>query len=262
MDLSSDILFIDTSYVIFYRYYSTVTWYNNVHPDTPLDPSKPLPDVFLKKYHKMFEQMVDKLTKMHDVQACNVVFALDCPRETLWRVAHEPSYKATRQEKSKSFNSTIFPYTYDHLLQGRFIVSHKALEADDCIAIIVKHLRTMLKFKKLITVITNDNDYIQLHRHNVHLVNLQDKCLYNRIADVQSYLRIKEIMGDVSDNIPAIGPRIGPKTAEKLAHDAGLLHNRLKSTDVAERYERNKLLINFDNIPKLYADELLASVFP
>ena len=125
----------------------------------------------------------------------------------------------------------------------------------------VRHLRETVRFDNNITVITNDNDYVQLHVHRVHLVNLQGKSLYDRIADVHTYIELKRIMGDVSDNIPAIAPKIGPKTAMTLIQCPEKLQKRLVDTECKRKYELNELLVNFGRIPDDYVHHFIASVF-
>ena len=60
----------------------------------------------------------------------------------------------------------------------------------------------------------------------------------------------KIVAGDKSDNIPSVLPRCGMKTAAKFYENEELFQDRINITDGArERYERNKLIIDFDRIP-------------
>jgi len=241
--------------MVFYKYYALVTWYKMSERNME-DLQKPeLPQDFLEKYKKTFIETVHTWSKRFETPLHNIVFARDCSREDIWRMALYPSYKSTRTDKKNTFNSSIFTYTYNVVLPllkeqcNVHDICVPSLEADDCAALAVKFLRERCRFDKDITIITNDNDYVQLHKYNAKLINLQGKSLYDRIEDVSTYLHLKQIMGDVSDNIVAIAPKVGPKTAMKYTMDATLLQKQLAKPEVLERYRLNKTLVDFDEIP-------------
>jgi 5'-3' exonuclease len=134
------------------------------------------------------------------------------------------------------------------------IISHPHLEADDLIALSVDMLRNEGHVCK-ITIITNDNDYVQLYNRNVDIYNLQYKALKDRISNTDTYLKYKIILGDKSDNIPSIGTgkkRIGDKTAQKLIDDPGIFAQYMKDDEMNARYKLNELLISFEKIPEEY----------
>jgi DNA polymerase-1 len=119
-----------------------------------------------------------------------------------------------------------------------------------------------------ITIITNDNDYIQLmnidrlsdiNQNNVLMIkNLQDKSICDRVnCSSQIYINVKKILGDKSDNIPSITRKCGEKTAFKLASNQDMLNNLLeKDRDAKKQYELNDLLIDFKNIPEEYCCDI------
>lgn len=266
LDLSKNIVLCDTSYMVFYKYYALVTWYKMSERNME-DLQKPeLPVDFLEKYKKTFLETVQSWSKKYNVPLQNIVFVRDCAREEIWRMALYPTYKSTRCDKKNTFNSAIFTYTYQTilpLLKEQHTIQHMCvprLEADDCAALAVKFLRERCHYEKEITIITNDNDYVQLHKYNAQLINLQGKSLYDRIDDVGTYLHLKQIMGDVSDNIASIAPKVGPKTAMKYIKDAALLEKQLAKPDVYERYMLNKTLVDFDEIP-MYLQEQFNELF-
>lgn len=257
VNFEKPLLFIDTSYVVFYRYYAILTWYKMSHKGVLVkSASEFLDSEFLDKYHKTFIYTLETLSHQYRVPFENMVFAKDCPRDSNWRLFHYAQYKCTRSQHTKNFNPYIFQYTYNEVLP-KFIernacitMSHSSLEADDCIALAIEYLRTEQQYCGDITVITNDNDYIQLHNRGVKLMNLQGKSLYDRIeSDLADYVQIKCIMGDASDNIPPIAPKIGNKTAIKIVGDPMLLERYLDNPDSKARYQLNCLLIKFDNVP-------------
>jgi 5'-3' exonuclease len=269
------ILLIDLSYYVFYRYFATFNWYKrqtteNVDVDNIKDNVE-----FMEKYAKMFEKTLLELIKKYKItSATNVVFVKDCSRDHIWRHQYYNAYKATREEKSALFNKDVFTYTYHTLIPqlqekiGFQIIGHYCLEADDVIAIITKHMFDTYLNNIHITIITNDNDYIQLmnidrlsdiNQNNVLMIkNLQDKSICDRVnCSSQIYINVKKILGDKSDNIPSITRKCGEKTAFKLASNQDMLNNLLeKDGDAKKQYELNDLLIDFKNIPEEYCCDI------
>ena len=93
------------------------------------------------------------------------------------------------------------------------------------------------------------------------LKNLQDKDLKIRASpdyDAETYLKIKIILGDKSDNIPAIIKKCGIKTAEKLALNPDELNKIFnKDPDAKKNFERNQRLIDFNYIDEKLKKEYL-----
>ena len=67
----------------------------------------------------------------------------------------------------------------------------------------------------------------------------------------------KMVMGDVSDNIPSVLKKCGPKTALKCFEDPIYFEERLKKENALEKYKLNQLLIDFNNIPDYLKEEYL-----
>jgi 5'-3' exonuclease len=274
------IVLIDLSYFVFYRYFATFNWYKRQSSSgSGVDVENIIQDtVFMDKYSKMFEKTINEIVKMYKVvEKSNVVFVKDCCRDNIWRHQHYNGYKATRDDKSTTFNKDVFVYTYNVLLPqlkekiGFQMIGHYCLEADDVIAIITNSLLDYSMESGVEThlvVVTNDNDYIQLmnHRHlsggtgNGHLMirNLQDKNICERVGcPPDEYIRVKKVIGDKSDNIPSIVKKCGEKTAYKLAtNESALLALFEKDKSAKEQYELNELLIDFSKIPPEYTQEV------
>ena len=127
--------------------------------------------------------------------------------------------------------------------------------ADDCIAIYVKQLvKKYPPSECSIYIITSDNDYLQLIRENVHIYNLAFKNLKESktfTGNPEKDLKIKTIMGDVSDNIPSVFPKCGIKTAIKCVEDEEFFKKKMND-NVAyyEQYLLNDTLVSFDKIPE------------
>lgn len=257
-------LFIDGSYFIFYRYFASYNWFKLNQKDQEIGDVLQN-DIFMDKYCKMFEKTIVNLVKTHQVQWNNVFFAKDCPRENIWRNSFTDQYKGTRVTHN-SFDGEIFTFTFATLIPQLIekyafkILEGEKLEADDVIALVIKHI---IPKEVPCVIITNDNDYIQLCTlANVNVINLQDKNLSSRnlCSSPSEFLKVKIIQGDKSDNIPSIGPGIGPKTALKLATHADELDKYFKKyPDAVHRYEINQRLIDFDFIDQYIKEKFLES---
>lgn len=273
------IVLVDTSYFVFYRYFATFNWYRRQTEGNLVDVSSILANTdFMDKFAKMFRKaLVDIAKKYHVTHASNMVLVRDCSRDKIWRHQFYNAYKATRDEKSQTFNKDVFVYTYTTLLPllqaelGFTMIGHPCLEADDSIAIICKHVLDVSVHASMV-IITNDNDYIQLLNHSalhhgdgtcqLQIVNLQDKNICERVGcPPDQYILLKKILGDKSDNIPPITKKCGEKTALKLSANAELLSTLLQSNAMAkQQFELNELLIDFERIPTQYCHELMCHV--
>jgi len=156
-----------------------------------------------------------------------------------------PEYKKNRvREHDEDFFTQ--KRTIEELVDSCFPITvcrDATLEADDLIAYLV--LETHAHDECVI--ISSDTDFIQLlQKHdNCQLYNPITKKM--RLPPEYDYLTWKSLRGDGADNIPGI-PRVGDKTAAKLALDASALQGFLnKDKDNKDIYERNRLLIRFRN---------------
>ena len=264
-------IFVDGSYYNFYRYFALLQWWKNAYPDEPLDDPYQN-EKFVEKFKKTFVdnllQMPKKLKIDKNINPIMIV-GKDCKREHIWRNELFPKYKATRANGTEDgfMGGPFFKMAYqDELFQKggvKAILKHPNLEADDCIAISVKHL--LNKYPDChIYIITSDRDYLQLNAQNVDLYNLA----YKNIAENKSStgnskddLEIKIIMGDISDNIPSVFPKCGPKTAQKCIEDPEFFKKKMAdNSDYYKQYELNKKLVDFNNIPQELVNEFMTSI--
>ena len=112
-----------------------------------------------------------------------------------------------------------------------------------------------------IYIITSDKDYLQLAQDRVHLYNLAFKKLTDQkscTGNAECDLFCKILTGDVSDNIPSVFPKCGPKTAIKYFENKDLLDKKLQESEVYKNaYELNQRLIDFRNIPEELVQEFI-----
>jgi 5'-3' exonuclease len=249
------VILIDTSYFIFYRYFSTVKWYkykqknidfSRIHED----------DVFVIAFLKHALSDFTKICKQWKTTLSQLVFCCDCYRECIWRNDFIDGYKQQRIQ-SAEFNPYIFALFYKHLEDKQKEWDTKVLyidklEADD-IAYLTKKTLQEKGWTEQIIIITNDNDYLQVIDEQTRIFNMNGKG--NDIAkrscgDPKKDLRIKMIMGDKSDNIQPIHSGIGPVTATKLAAlSDDELEVYLAKKNCKDIYENNRKLIDFEMIP-------------
>jgi 5'-3' exonuclease len=272
MSINPTFIFIDGSYFCFYRYHSLLTWWKNAYPeqsDVLLDPYQN--QQFVEKFKKTFVENVAKIPKSLKLDKSDkpiIIVGRDCKRENIWRNEFFPNYKGNRANGSEDgfMGGPFFKMAYEEQLfiQGgaRSILKHPKLEADDCIAITVKHLLKEYPACN-IYIITSDKDYLQLAQERVHLYNLAFKDLTEQkscTGDSSCDLFCKIVTGDVSDNIPSVFPKCGPKTALKYFENRDLFEKKLLESNAFQtQYELNRRIIDFNYIPEELVNEFMNS---
>jgi len=240
------VLMIDFSYYFIYRYYAIMSWFKI--SQTPFDE-----EVLLTKYKKVFIDNIEKIIKKFKVNKKNVILVGDCSRKNIWRLDIFDKYKENRDkidDKEQQINPKIFPIIYDEIVpllkeKGIQYVCHEKLEADDIVYIISK------KIPNEIVILTNDNDYLQMIRDNLDVVNLPSfKSIRNRcLSNPRKDLLLKVLSGDPSDNIPSI---VGKKQALKMINtdDEDVIHKYIEQNDLRRQFAMNMMLIDMSQIPR------------
>jgi len=259
-------IFIDGSYFCFYRYFSLMTWWRNANPEEPILENPIENQTFVEKFKKTFVDNVKQIAKNlkidKNIQPILIV-GKDCKRENIWRNELFSEYKANRANGQEDgfMGGPFFKMVYEEelFIQGgvQATLKHPKLEADDCIAISVKHLIETQPTCQ-IYIITSDKDYLQLARDNVHIYNLNYKKLTDQKSSTQNAdcdLFCKIVTGDPSDNIKPVFKKCGPKTALKYFQDKEKFGAQLKKEDAYDRFNLNKKLVDFNEIPTNLVDE-------
>jgi 5'-3' exonuclease len=260
-------IFIDGSYFCFYRYHSLLTWWKNAYPEekeTLLDPYQN--EKFVDKFKKTFVSNIEKIPKTLNIDDPIIIVGKDCKRENIWRNSLFPGYKATRANGAEDgfMGGPFFKMAYEEnlFIEGgaRAILKHPRLEADDCIALSVKHLQSIHPTCN-IYIITSDKDYLQLANNRVHLFNLAFKDLTQQkscTGNAECDLFCKIVTGDTSDNIPSVFPKCGPKTALKYFNDRELFNKKLEESEsFRTQYVLNRQIIDFNYIPEELVAEFM-----
>jgi len=263
--MSQPIIMIDARYYCFHRFFSLIKWWKTAYPDTQIENPIENPD-FVDKFKKTFIEKIQEIPKKLKIdknQQVKMIAGKDCKRVNIWRNELYPQYKGTRDNKNTNVGP-FFKLVYEeNLLQQagvETLLFHPKLEADDCIALMVKKLRP---YDGNIYIITSDCDYLQLNASNIYLYDLA----YKKLSESKSFsgdaeydLKLKIIMGDKSDNISAIFPKCGPKTAKKCLEDPVLFQKKLAEPGVLEKYNLNETLVSFEKIPEELQAEFLATL--
>ena len=255
-----NIIFIDLSYFIFYRYFALVQWWKLAKPDELLnDPSQN--KEFIEKFKKTFREKILEIPKKLKVKNFMIIGGKDCPREEIWRKNLFNDYKEQRIYDKDFMGGYFFKLAYEDLIPNLCsIISYEGLEADDCIALLAKNIKSKYEDKKIF-IIANDMDYLQIAEENIKIYNLKYKDLQlskistgNKDCD----LFCKIILGDKSDNIPGIFKKCGIKTAIHFYENKNLFLNQLNKENALEKFKFNNKIINFNEIPEELQNNFLS----
>lgn len=197
-----------------------------------------------------------------------------CDSKNVWRKDIFPYYKANRK-KSRSESDIDWNelFTVVHKIRDEIdesfpykVVNVDRVEADDIIATIVHDNGTTLNTGgEKYLILSGDKDYIQLHSYaNVGQYDPVRK-RWIRNDDPDKYLKEHILKGDAGDGVPnvlsadnclAIGERQRPMTSKRLY---ALLEGGEKNMteEVLSGYHRNKMMIDLNEIPQNYKDEIL-----
>lgn len=262
IELNSNIILIDGSYFVFYRFYALLAWWKLRHEDT-YDDLKESPisnKEFLSQFHKLCEKYFLEIHKKYRIAGSDIPFQLviakDCPRSQIWRTSIFPKYKDTRA--NNTIIGPIFAYFYDQIVPNspHILLEHAHLEADDCIAITTQYIREHYEEQKGVVIIASDKDYVQLlDSDKVEMVDLKFKKIGNNnvLQDNKYELFCKIINGDKSDNICSVFDKmIGKQKMLEFYENNSVLDVELEAKGKKEKYEWNRKLIDFLFIPLEY----------
>ena len=256
-------LLVDSSYVSFHRFFSTLIWYNNVYPEEEIDDDYDWLEnkTFMKHFDETYMKNLIRYKNMYNIPFENVIVVRDCPRETIWRMNLYPEYKANRKNtcnyKNKKYNiGNIFKHIYNDLYPqlekqyGFKILKVDNAEADDIIAVLANHIRELDK-SRLIVIISNDNDYLQLVNEKTLIWSLQNKLLNTKVETTAEEILLRKILkGDDSDNIPSLVGNMSDRELTEMIKDGNKLREWLTiNPEKNDMYLNNRRLIDFQYIP-------------
>ena len=270
------IFFIDCSYTFFYRFHALQQWSKHAlkEVDDTTEKDQIITDKFKQNYlktmldicrqihHEHTYRDLPKKPRKKPLKETEHLFfwCQDTSRKNIWRTEIFPEYKEGRNN-----HHDIGSYFKEGLAQikdycqksehqkNHFMMSHLNLEADDLIALGHKWLRDN-KIDRDISIVTSDKDLLQIKDTNTYYWNCKKggtewNSDYNGSVD----LNLKIIQGDKSDNISGCFTGIGTKKIIDLINNPDKLEELFKQKPEAlARYNYNKTLIDFKEIPKKY----------
>lgn len=242
-------ILIDTSYIIFYRFYAILSWYKKAYVGVDLD--------IYSKFKKKVIDTILELSKKYNTPFNRIILCFDCPLSSNWRKKIYPKYKETRKENkiiTNAFQFFIENIEYELNKLGIISIKIKSAEADDIIAILTQKLQTIFK----IIIISSDKDFLQLLNKNTEIITLNNKNLKYDINDLN--LELKIIIGDKSDNISGCFKKCGIKTALKYIKEEKLPYLFIKYPESYEIYKLNQKLIDFNFIPHNIKNDILNKI--
>jgi len=253
------LVFIDTSYFIFYRYHATKAWYLHSKKEDESGDLTIENEGFVENYSKHFGQWRAKISKKFGVPEDQFYWFRDSPKETVWRTPLFAGYKATRDEKCPEGIDGFFKYTYDNLIPGDRQILVEAAEADDAVAVAAQYENEHRPEQKVV-IITADTDYLQLVNDVTRVVKLPNfddiplvvKSGKEKITVTpKEYLITKVILGDTADEIPKVYSGCGPATALSISRDEDTFKRLIEDhPERLEKFHNNLTLISFNKIPK------------
>lgn len=272
----SKLILVDASFNSFYRFFATMRWYGLAHKDEfKKVKDNPKYDwsqnkIFSEKYEKMYFESIEKLLKKEIDNNTVMIFCEDASQSTLWRHKlivsknETEKYKGERPNLDSKYNfRNLFKETYNKIIPKQkskkdykiYQLKFSETEADDIIASICMYLDVEC-FSQEIIIVSGDDDFTQLGRENVSILNFRKKKLIKfNDTECKNKLRLKIIMGDKSDNIPCIFPKSRKEVSlkeRKLVKESEVEMIKFlnKHKDIKKRYELNEKLIDFKKIPK------------
>jgi 5'-3' exonuclease len=130
-------------------------------------------------------------------------------------------------------------------------------EADDVIAVLANKLYNQDK-SRLIVIISNDNDYLQLVNDKTLIWSLQNKLLNSKVETTSQEMLMRKILrGDEGDNIPSIVGNMSEKDITELIQNRDKFESWLNTSDKRKLFENNQKLIDFNFIPNEIREAIL-----
>lgn len=275
IDFTKNICLVDLSYLTYTRYFAVRGWYYKAHQSVsvPDDYNWTQDPVFMSKFYNLFTKKLQAICKLKNIPMTNIVFGIDCRHVDNWRTATQTTYKETRKDshtKNNFHNFDIFPYIRKTVIRslqeqyGNLVIKHRNLEADDVIALFVKHM-DRIQYKGQIFILANDKDYVQLCNNQIQLIDLNCKPISSLILGPvmtgQEYLLTKILCGDVSDNIPAcylnrdVVAKIGQKCGRQYLKATPQVVNIIMSNPITKQIMFDYLAACRNPDPKIASTE-------
>lgn len=258
------VILVDASYYIFYRYFATSRWWSFQNRGDAQMSNPEFQDAFLKhadaEIHKLRKTWgligKGKVRQSQDAAPENLIFCQDCPRASIWRMDMYDAYKGTRPVNEK-FDPNAFRVYLDRAATTASpvlpsfppIVSHPRLEADDVACLLFRQIRETMGPEQKVIFITGDHDYLQLKDEHSEIFSLPLKNLWEAgVKKGTDNIHRKIVMGDASDNIPAILTK--KQIGVYMELEANERTTFIEGLGKTAAFERNQTLMCWSKIPE------------
>lgn len=192
-----------------------------------------------------FVSMIKKLRGSESPDSLIIVFDSKSPsfREEIFR-----EYKAQRPSMPDNLILQI-PYVKEIIrAMGLPILERESFEADDIIATVVEHFKSLDDVMTII--VTSDKDMMQLVGDRVRIFDSMKNLFIGEVEVIEKFgVKPKHIVdylslcGDSSDNIPGV-PGIGEKTTRELVSTMGSIEAIYANIDAIKRRAVKEKLIS------------------
>jgi len=195
---------------------------------------------------------------------------LCCDNKNYWRKQKFPYYKASRK-KTREESDLDWPNIFESLNRIKDELSEtfpyktlevQSTEADDIIAIIVKHHSQ----ENSILILSGDKDFVQLQKYSnvAQYSPIQKK--YIRNDNPQQFIKELIMRGDRSDGVPNFlskddtfinGGRQRPLIKRRINEWLGMKPEEFCTEEMLRNYKRNEELIDLDFVPESIEEQIL-----
>ncbi len=262
----------DVTFSIFFKAYNIYLskTHNHEEPEDiegEIDLSKD--EIFFDIMRRQFITNTKRLKYKYNVHFQHIFFIKDSPTEINWRRNIYKEYKMNRKNtkyKSRSFQlGNLFKRIYREIfpmLEEKFkinIIQIHHAEADDTISVIAKSLPNDVT----IYIISSDTDYLQLlTRERIYIYTLSGKLVNDKLdgKTAQEKLLYKVMYGDKTDNIPPCLPNT-KLIKYYLENPSYLLKELRDNKEIFDKFNRNRVLIDFTFIPESIKNNILEAYY-
>ena len=278
-------VFFDISYILFWKYFGVMSYYTrfkdgDVNEEDFLKTFTKSLDKFFKTMKKVFPTdeyiwVIGKDTPRKSIWRVNVQESYKSNRDN------------DTNNKNRCYLSTCFSRfwsddsyfkTMQHVY-NMILLTVDTLEADDVIGLFVKQVKQGNPNVPCY-IIASDHDYIQLKKYNnTYIYDMRtttgvkslpfEKDISHKYSQnvINNFVLYKSLVGDKSDNIPSVHMQLKKKDAQAKQMTATSVTRLINShkgdvTHIMDilgydenknakiQYERNKKLIDFEEIPE------------
>jgi 5'-3' exonuclease len=205
------VILIDASYFAIHRLFATSRWWSMKNTSQLAGN-----EAFVEALIKHSEADVTKIQKKWGligrgnkaIAPNNIIFCQDCPPSSIWRIQVYGEYKRRyRTDPSQDVTyKTDSPSVSDSIrVHGHHAVAHPSLEADDVVCLLHRQVRAVMGQAQDIVIISSDHDFLQLKDDHCNIFSLPFKDIWPEgLKKGTADINRKILMGDVSDDIPAV----------------------------------------------------------